>query len=200
LLWENSNKPPSLFEQAAKNYKQVREEALQCTRCHLREGCQQVVFGVGKPSSSLMLVGEGPGAREDELGEPFVGRAGQLLTRILEAINLKREEVYISNIVKCRPPSNRQPSPPEMEICMPWLREEFRLIQPRVLVLLGATAYKGLIDPGGKITRDRGQWIEKNELLIMPTFHPAALLRDPRKKIPVWEDFQEIEKVLNSKN
>ncbi len=200
MLWEESKKPPSLFGQSDKNYEQVQKEAKQCERCHLRQGCQQVVFGVGGTSSSLMLVGEGPGAREDELGEPFVGKAGQLLTRILEAINLRREEVYISNIVKCRPPGNRQPSSAEMEICMPWLREEFHLIQPRVLVLLGATAYRGLINPGGKITRDRGQWIEKDELLIMPTFHPAALLRDPRKKVPVWEDFQEIERVLNSDN
>ncbi len=199
MFWEETPRPASLFSpQESKTYAGVKKEALECKRCHLREGCSQVVFGVGNPSGSLMLVGEGPGAREDELGEPFVGRAGQLLTRILAAINLGREDVYISNIVKCRPPNNRQPSPQEMEVCMPWLKEEFRLVKPRVLVLLGATAYKGLIDSQGKITRDRGKWIERKNLLIMPTFHPAALLRDPRKKVPVWEDFQKIEKALKS--
>ncbi len=199
MFCEENPKPASLFSNKTnKNYSDVKKEALSCQRCHLREGAQQVVFGTGNPSSSLMLVGEGPGAREDELGEPFVGRAGQLLTKILAAINLQRSDVYISNIVKCRPPDNRQPSPQEMEVCMPWLREEFRLIKPKVLVLLGATAYKGLIDPQGKITRDRGKWIEKNNLLIMPTFHPAALLRDPRKKVPVWEDFQKIEQALKN--
>ncbi len=199
MFWEETPKPASLFSnQNNKSYPEVKKEALTCSRCHLREGAQQVVFGVGDPNSLLMLVGEGPGAREDELGEPFVGKAGQLLTKILAAISLKREEVYISNIVKCRPPNNRQPSPQEMEVCMPWLKEEFRLIRPKVLVLLGATAYKGLIDPQGKITKDRGKWIERKGLLIMPTFHPAALLRDPRKKVPVWEDFQMVEKTLKT--
>ncbi len=199
MFWEETSEPTSLFSsQKKKTYPEVKKEALTCRRCHLREGAQQVVFGVGNPNSSLILVGEGPGAREDELGEPFVGKAGQLLTKILEAINLEREKVYISNIVKCRPPNNRPPSSQEMEVCMPWLKEEFRLIRPKVLVLLGATAYKGLIDPQGKITRDRGKWIEKKDLLIMPTFHPAALLRDPRKKVSVWEDFQMIEKALKT--
>ena len=198
MFWEEKSEPKTLFQTSEKkSWDEVKREARECRRCHLREGCKQVVFGVGSTSTSLMLIGEGPGAQEDELGEPFVGKAGQLLDRILEAIDLKREEVYISNIVKCRPPQNRQPTPAEMEVCLPWLREELRIIRPKVIVLLGATAYKGLIDPNGRITRERGKWIERKNTKIMPTYHPAALLRDPNKKVPVWEDFQSIARELN---
>lgn len=165
----------------------------QCTRCGLRAGCTQVVFHDGVPGSRLMLIGEGPGADEDRMGRPFVGRAGQLLDKILAAAGFDRtRNVYIANVVKCRPPGNRQPEPAEREACWPNLRAQIRLVQPKIVVLLGATALQGLIDPRGSITRMRGQWIEKEGIWFMPTFHPAALLRDESKKKPVWEDMKQV--------
>lgn len=178
--------------------KDLQEEVLNCQLCPLRKSCQQVIFGAGNTDGSLMLVGEGPGAQEDLEGIPFVGRAGQLLDKILAAINLKRSDVYITNIVKCRPPGNRKPSTEEIAYCMPWLKKEIEFIKPALIVLLGATALQALIDPNGKITKMRGQTICKDGYNYMPTFHPAALLRDPRKKIDTWEDFQKIEHILKN--
>ncbi|HHY93197.1 MAG TPA: uracil-DNA glycosylase [Firmicutes bacterium] len=163
-----------------------------CRRCRLRAGCTRVVFGEGNPHAELMLVGEGPGQAEDEQGRPFVGAAGQLLNNILAAAGIERSEVFIGNVVKCRPPGNRLPLPDEVKACRPYLEAQLRLIHPRIVVCLGALAAQTLIDPAIRITRDRGRWVQKDGLWIMPTFHPAALLRDPGKKRPVWQDFQAV--------
>ena len=168
--------------------------ALECRRCGLREGCKGVVFGEGDPAARLMLIGEGPGADEDLLGRPFVGKAGVLLDKILAAVGMERfTDAYIANVVKCRPPGNRAPRPEEAENCLPWLYRQMELISPKVIVLLGATALQNLIEPKAKITQMRGKWLtSKSGIKIMPTYHPAALLRDASKKRPVWEDFQQI--------
>lgn len=167
-------------------------EAKSCRACELAARRNSVVFGEGNPDADIMFVGEGPGAEEDAQGRPFVGAAGQLLDRILAASGLKREEVYISNVVKCRPPGNRIPTPEEAKSCSKFLAEQIRLIQPSIIVALGATAAKALVDPEARITKIRGNWFLKDGVWIMPTFHPAALLRDPSKKRPVWEDMKNV--------
>lgn len=173
---------------------QLASDMQNCTRCDLAQGRNNLVFGVGNPQAKLMLIGEGPGQDEDAQGIPFVGRAGQLLDRILAAIDLSREEVYIANVVKCRPPSNRNPSRQEAVACLPYLYRQIELINPRIIVLLGSVALQNLINPDARITKMRGQWLEsKSGIKIMPTFHPAAVLRDPSKRRPVWEDFQRIQ-------
>lgn len=171
---------------------ELERTARECRACGLRAGCRGVVFGEGNPRSVVMLVGEGPGAREDELGRPFVGRAGELLTRILEAAGFHREDVFITNIVMCRPPGNRVPADVEIMACIPYLHRKIALIRPAILICLGSTAARILIDPRARITQIRGRWYRKDDLLIMPTFHPAALLRDEKKKRPVWEDFKQV--------
>jgi len=173
---------------------ELRDMALACTRCGLRAGCSRVVFGEGNPNARLMLIGEGPGADEDMLGRPFVGKAGQLLDQILGAIGLERfAHTYIANVVKCRPPGNRVPRPEEAEQCLPWLYRQIELVSPGLIILLGSTALQNLIDPEARITKMRGQWlVSKSGIKIMPTYHPAALLRDMSKKRPVWEDFQKV--------
>ncbi len=171
---------------------QLKKICLGCTGCDLRKSCTQVVFGVGSPAARLMLVGEGPGGDEDRLGEPFVGRAGKLLDRILEAVKLKREDVYITNVVKCRPPKNRLPEQSEINACVPYLHKQIDLINPEIVLCLGSLACKTLIDKKLAITRARGQWHKKAGRLYMATFHPAALLRDPGKKKDVWEDFKKM--------
>lgn len=173
---------------------QLASDMQQCTRCGLAEGRSKLVFGVGNPQAKLMLIGEGPGKDEDEQGIPFVGRAGQLLDRILAAIHLTREDVYIANIVKCRPPNNRVPSRPEAAACLPYLYRQIELVNPSIIVLLGSTSLQNLISPDSRITKMRGQWLEsKSGIKIMPTYHPAAVLRDPNKRRPVWEDFQMVQ-------
>ncbi|OPX88024.1 MAG: Uracil DNA glycosylase superfamily protein [Pelotomaculum sp. PtaB.Bin104] len=173
---------------------ELQNMASACSRCSLRKGCSGVVFGEGNPEARLMLIGEGPGADEDRLGRPFVGRAGQLLDRILAAVDMERfTHVYIANVVKCRPPGNRAPQADEAAACLPWLYRQIELVSPRIIVLLGSTALQNLIEPGAKITVMRGKWlVSKSGIKIMPTYHPAALLRDASKKRPVWEDFQKI--------
>lgn len=178
--------------EAAQTLEELEQTARSCRRCGLREGCRQVVFGEGNPSATLMLVGEGPGEQEDLQGRPFVGPAGQLLDRILAAIGLTRREVYIANIVKCRPPGNRIPFDAEMEACLPLLRSQIRLIKPRLIVCLGATATRGLLGRNLRITQVRGQWFQRDGISYLPTYHPAALLRDPGKKREVWEDFKAV--------
>lgn len=170
----------------------LEKDCRACRRCGLRSGCHQVVFGGGHPRARLMLVGEGPGADEDRQGIPFVGAAGKLLSRILEASDLNREELYITNIVKCRPPRNRLPDADEVASCLPHLKEQIRLIDPPLIVCLGALATRTMIGGKNTLTRLRGQWYEIEGRRYMPTFHPAALLRDSSKKRPVWEDFKEI--------
>ena len=167
-----------------------------CQKCSLRAGCQHVVPCEGSPTARLMLIGEGPGADEDRLGRPFVGCAGELLTKMLHAVGMERTEVYICNVVKCRPPQNRTPLPEEMEACKGFLRAQTALIRPKVILLLGSTAGKAVLGDGFRVTRDRGQWVERKGVWIMPTFHPSALLRDESLKRPAWEDFKAVRNKL----
>jgi uracil-DNA glycosylase len=169
-----------------------------CTRCPLSEGRTQVVHTVGNYQADLMFIGEAPGADEDAKGEPFVGRAGQLLNKIIEAIGMKREEVCIGNINRCRPPGNRQPTLPEAHTCKPFLLREIAVIRPKVIVVLGNTALHNLLDTKVGITRMRGQFHEYYGVKVMPTFHPAYLLRDPSKKREVWDDMKKVREYLNS--
>jgi DNA polymerase len=163
-----------------------------CTLCPLHKGRTQIVFGVGNPDADLMFIGEAPGRDEDEQGIPFVGRAGQLLTKIIEAMGFTRDEVYIANINKCRPPSNRAPMPDEMARCAPFLLRQIDIIQPKVICLLGATAVRGLLKLKEGITKLRGRFIQWRDMLVMPTYHPAYLLRNPAGKRDVWEDVQRV--------
>ncbi len=169
-----------------------------CTRCSLHEGRTQVVQTVGNFKSDLMFIGEAPGADEDAKGEPFVGRAGQLLNKIIEAIGMKREEVCIGNINRCRPPGNRQPTLPEAHTCRPFLLREIAVIRPKVIVVMGNTALHNLLDTKIGITRMRGQFHDYFGVKVMPTFHPAYLLRDPSKKREVWDDMKKVRAYLTS--
>ena len=168
----------------------VREELGECTRCKLAPGRTNLVFGVGNPEAELMFVGEGPGADEDAQGEPFVGRAGQLLTKMIEAMGYRRSEVYIANVVKCRPPGNRNPEPDEMDACEPFLRAQIRAVAPRAIVALGKIAAQTLLRDTTPISRLRGRWATYEGTRLMPTFHPAYLLRSPEEKKKAWEDLQ----------
>lgn len=163
-----------------------------CNACRLCEKRGRVVPGEGNPRADVLFIGEGPGREEDSLGRPFVGAAGQLLEKLLHAIDLTRDDVYIANIVKCRPPNNRTPEKDEVQACLPYLRAQTALIRPRVIVLLGASACKAILGENVYITRDRGKWVERKGVWIMPTYHPAALLRDAEKKRPCWEDFKQV--------
>jgi uracil-DNA glycosylase family 4 len=168
----------------------VRAELGDCHRCPLAAGRTTLVFGVGDPRAELMFVGEGPGADEDLQGEPFVGKAGQLLTRMIEAMGYRREQVYIANVVKCRPPGNRNPEPAEIEACEPFLRRQIEAVSPRVIVALGKFAAHTLLRSTIPITRLRGLWSEYQGVRLMPTFHPAYLLRSPHEKVKAWEDLK----------
>lgn len=177
--------------------KELWEECIKCNKCPLSEKRTNVVFGEGNLRSKIIFIGEGPGHDEDIMGRPFVGRAGQLLNKMLESINLKREDVYIANIVKCRPPNNRVPMQNEIDACISYLRNQVAIIAPKIIVCLGATAAKAIIDKNFRITRMRGQWIERKGVKIIATFHPAALLRDPDKMEPTLEDFKLIKEELD---
>ncbi|HWA75590.1 MAG TPA: uracil-DNA glycosylase [Polyangiaceae bacterium] len=171
----------------------LADDARACTRCVLHVERKQAVFARGTGSSGLCFVGEGPGADEDLQGYPFVGAAGQLLDRMIEAMGIGRDEVYVCNIVKCRPPKNRKPEPEEMAACVPYLEEQVTLIAPQVIVALGATAVQGLLGTSEGITRLRGKWkLYKGRIPVMPTFHPAYLLRTPGAKREVWDDLQAV--------
>jgi uracil-DNA glycosylase len=171
-----------------------------CTRCGLCAGRTNLVFGVGSPDARLMFVGEGPGADEDRQGEPFVGRAGKLLNKIIAAMGLERRNIYIGNVVKCRPPQNRAPLPDEAATCMPFLLQQIAAIQPEIVVTLGSVATKYLLgDDTIKISRVRGIFQDWNGIKLMPTYHPAFLLRNPKMKKPVWEDMQQVMRVLSTK-
>ncbi len=163
-----------------------------CRKCRLCEGRANVVPGEGNPEADLMFIGEGPGQEEDRQGRPFVGRSGELLTRMIHAIGIERSECYIANIVKCRPPGNRNPEPDEAEACLPYLRMQTALIRPKVIVLLGKVACRYTLREEIFVTRDHGRWYEKKGVFLMPTYHPSALLRDPTKKRDAWEDFQKV--------
>ncbi|OFW18813.1 MAG: DNA polymerase [Acidobacteria bacterium RIFCSPLOWO2_02_FULL_65_29] len=170
-----------------------------CSRCKLHTlGRRQVVFGVGNPEASLMFVGEAPGADEDIQGVPFVGRAGQLLTKIIEAIDLKREDVYIANVIKCRPPQNRNPEQDEVETCEPFLFQQIDMIKPKVVVALGTFAARALLRTLDPISRLRGRVYEYRGAKLIPTFHPAYLLRNPSSKREVWEDMKLVKSLLGS--
>lgn len=170
----------------------VREELGDCTRCKLAGGRKTLVYGVGNPDAHLVFVGEGPGADEDEQGEPFVGKAGQLLNKMIEAMGYRREDVYICNVVKCRPPGNRNPEPDEIAACEPFLKKQLGAIRPRMIVALGKFAAQCLLRDETPISRLRGNFRTYEGIQLMPTFHPAYLLRDPSKKKEAWEDLKSV--------
>ena len=174
----------------------VRTELGECTRCKLCKGRHKIVFGVGSERARLVFVGEAPGEDEDLQGEPFVGKAGQLLTKMIEAMGLRREDVYICNTVKCRPPNNRNPEPDELAACEPFLKGQLAALQPEVIVTLGKFAAQALLRDGAAISRLRGNWREYEGIPLMPTFHPAYLLRSPGEKGKVWGDLQLVMKKL----
>lgn len=195
--WADRRAPATTAREASALLADLRNELGDCTRCKLCAGRTQIVFGVGDPDANLMFVGEGPGAEEDRQGIPFVGRAGQLLNRIIGSIGLKREEVYIANVVKCRPPRNRTPMPDEVATCLPFLRRQIEAIQPRVICALGAPAAQNLLQSSEAISRLRGRFRSLQDgTHVMPTFHPAYLLRNPEKKREVWEDMKKIRDFL----
>lgn len=175
----------------------ISKTIAECTKCPLHETRTNTVPGQGTPTPEIAFIGEGPGADEDEQGIAFIGRAGQLLTKIIEAMGLTRDEVWIGNIVKCRPPGNRVPGPEEMEACLPYLRDQLSLLKPKVIICLGATAVKGLLDTKTGITKLRGSWMSFDGIDVMPTFHPAYLLRNPPAKREVWEDMKSVLKHLD---
>jgi DNA polymerase len=174
----------------------IRSELGDCARCKLAKGRHHLVFGVGSPQAELVFVGEGPGEDEDLQGEPFVGRAGQLLTKMIEAMGYARSDVYIANVVKCRPPGNRNPEPDEIEACEPFLRAQLAAIRPKVIVALGKFAAQTLLRDPTAISRLRGRWFTYEGVKLMPTFHPAYLLRSPEEKKKAWDDLQLVMKEL----
>jgi len=193
--------PPILpvFGSAAEALAAVRADLGDCTRCKLHGlGRRQIVFGVGNPEADLMFVGEAPGADEDVQGIPFVGRAGQLLTKIIEAIELTRDDVYIANVIKCRPPQNRNPDPDEVETCEPFLFRQIDVIKPRVIVALGTFAARALLRTLDPISRLRGRVYDYRGAKLIPTFHPAYLLRNPASKREVWEDMKLVRSLLKT--
>ncbi len=171
------------------NWETLKSQCLACTACDLCKGRTNVVFGVGDQNARVMLVGEGPGEKEDLAGEPFVGPAGQLLDRYLEAVGLSRDEVYIANMVKCRPPANRDPKDEEIDCCIDFLRQQTRLIAPKIIVCLGRISACRMIDKDFKVTRQHGEWFKKGSFWMMGTYHPAALLRNPNQKPDALLDF-----------
>jgi uracil-DNA glycosylase family 4 len=175
----------------------IREDLGDCTRCRLhKQGRKQIVFGVGNPNADLMFIGEAPGADEDQQGEPFVGRAGQLLNNMIKAMGLRREEVYIANIIKCRPPSNRTPERDECDTCSPFLMRQIEAIRPKALVALGAVAAKTLLAINAPMSELRGRWYDFRGTKLAVTYHPAFLLRDPRQKKETWKDLQMVMKEM----
>jgi uracil-DNA glycosylase family 4 len=185
LLSRGETRPPITLEA-------IRSELGDCTRCRLHEERQSLVFGEGNPHASLVFVGEAPGREEDLQGRPFVGQAGELLTRIIEAIDLTREEVYIANIVKCRPPQNRNPQPDEIRTCLPFLRKQLEAIRPKIICALGTFAAQTLLETEERISLLRGKFYAYQGARLMPTYHPAFLLRNPQRKRDVWEDMKAI--------
>jgi DNA polymerase len=176
-------------------WKELYEECVNCHKCKLGDNRTNMVFGDGNPGGKIMFIGEAPGADEDRTGLPFVGRAGQLLTRTLESIGLYRKnDYYICNICKCRPENNRTPYTQEEEACIPHLRNQVALVKPKIIVCLGATAMNCILGKDWRITRDRGKWVERKGFYMTATFHPSAILRDENKKAPFWEDLKDIKK------
>lgn len=173
------------------NWNDLEKQCLDCKKCSLCETRNNVVFGVGNKNAEVLFIGEGPGENEDLQGEPFVGRGGKLLDKMLYSIDLSREKnIYIANIVKCRPPKNRDPKPEEQLACIPWLRNQFSLMKPKIIVCLGRIASAKIIKPDIKITKEHGMFFKKGDVLMMPMLHPAAVLRDPRRRPEAFQDFQ----------
>lgn len=179
------------------NWEELEEVVKQCRKCRLCETRKNVVFGVGNREADIMFIGEGPGADEDAQGEPFVGKAGKLMNMAFDMLGVKREEVYIANIVKCRPPNNRNPQGDEAENCLDYLRNQVILVKPKIIVLLGSVALKNVLGKEYGITASRGKWLERKGILYMPTWHPAALLRDENKKIDFIKDLKQVIKRYN---
>lgn len=180
------------------DWEELINECTNCKKCGLGNTRANIVIGRGNKDAPLMLVGEGPGEQEDIQGLPFVGAAGKLLDLLLKAIRIGQDKYYIANIVKCRPPGNRVPNDSEAEMCLPFLRNQVALVKPKIIVCMGSTAMKYIVDRNARITQVRGQWIERKGYWIMPTFHPAALLRDESKKLLMWEDFKKVKQRLDS--
>jgi DNA polymerase len=197
-VFEVSNaKPESGVVDPVQALRLIREDLGDCTRCRLsKQGRKQIVFGVGNPKADLMFIGEAPGADEDQQGEPFVGRAGQLLNNMIKAMGLRREDVYIANIIKCRPPGNRTPERDECETCSPFLMRQIAAIRPKAIVALGAVAAKTLLAINAPMSEFRGRWFDFRGTKLAVTYHPAFLLRDPRQKKETWKDLQMVMKEL----
>ncbi len=195
----SSTAAPALLPGSMADIPALKEFLAGCPRCKLAGTRTQIVFGQGNPNAELMFVGEAPGRDEDEQGLAFVGRAGQLLTKIIEAMGRTREDVYIANVLKCRPPNNRNPEPDEVASCRPFLNEQIRLVSPTVIVTLGSFAAQALLETGEPISRLRGRWQTARGVRVMPTFHPAFLLRSPERKKDVWEDMKMVRDYLAEK-
>lgn len=178
------------------NWEDLEESIKGCKKCDLCINRINIVFGSGNKNADIMLIGEGPGADEDKQGYPFVGKAGQLMDKALVGLEINKEELYIANIVKCRPPSNRVPTDDEASSCLDYLRNQVILVNPKIIVLLGSTALKNILGKDYGITSTRGKWIEKKGILYMPTWHPAALLRDETKKIDFWNDLKQVKEKI----
>lgn len=192
-----SPKPEANVDDPVRALRMIREDIGDCTRCRLsKQGRKQIVFGVGNPNADLMFIGEAPGADEDIQGEPFVGRAGQLLTNMIKAMGIRREDVYIANIIKCRPPGNRTPERDECETCSPFLMRQIAVVKPKVIVALGAVAAKTLLAINAPMSEFRGHWYDFRGTKLAVTYHPAFLLRDPRQKKETWKDLQMVMKEL----
>ncbi len=196
LIAAANPKPEAGIADPVQALRVIREDIGDCIRCRLSQGRTQIVYGVGNPNADLMFIGEAPGAEEDARGEPFVGRSGQLLTNMIKAMGITREDVYIANIIKCRPPANRAPERDECEICSPFLMRQIAVIKPKVLVALGAVAAKTLLAVNAPMTELRGRWFDFRGTKLAVTYHPAFLLRDPRQKGEAWKDLQMVMKEL----
>ncbi len=188
-----------MSEEKNQKLEELKQQCLSCEKCGLGTGRHNVVFGVGVPDAEVMFIGEGPGEQEDLKGEPFVGRAGILLDKMLTAIDLDRHKnIYIANIVKCRPPQNRDPQPDEQEMCLPWLRQQFSVLKPKIIVCLGRIAAAKIIKPDIRIKREHGTIFKKGGVLMMPVLHPAALLRNPSDKPGAFEDFLKLQELIKT--
>jgi uracil-DNA glycosylase family 4 len=193
---EVASQPHDREQPDEKNLKEIRAELGDCRRCKLYDGRTHLVFGDGAPNARLMFVGEAPGAEEDLQGVPFVGASGQLLNRMLNKLGLRREEVYIGNIIKCRPPGNRDPEADEITACLPFLKKQIQAIRPQVLVTLGRPATQALLGTREPLTRLRGHWQRYQDIRVMPTFHPSYLLRAPQERKKTWADMQQVMEYL----
>ena len=178
------------------NWEELEKSIIGCNKCKLCENRTNIVFGTGNKNADIMFIGEGPGADEDILGEPFVGKAGKLMDEAFKGIGIDRNQVYIANVVKCRPPLNRDPQNDEAEACLDYLRNQVVLVKPKVIVLLGRIALQNILEKDYSITQMRGKWIENKGIKYMPTWHPAALLRDENKKIEFWKELKQVKQFL----